>query len=150
MYLGKLDLSILRWEKLLIRDARRWSKNFFKKPENIKGKNEELLEEIKNQGTKESGNKDSQTDKTKISLIYDPNYNVYKYTLDISLIPSKFDMLGMFYREFIGLKSPEARTKKNTNHKFVVLNKASNEYDKLIKECKKVYEREPKDDKSYG
>ena len=56
----------------------------------------------------------------------------------------------MFYKEFISLISFKARTKENTNHKFVVLNNALNEYDKLIKQYKKVYEREPKDDKSYG
>ena len=49
----------------------------------------------------------------------------------------------MFYGEFICLKSLEDRTKENTNHKFVVLNNALNEYGKLIKEYKKVYEREP-------
>ena len=32
---------------------------------------------------------------------------------------------------------------------YVVLSNALNEYDKLIKEYKKVYEREPKDDKKY-
>ena len=39
----------------------------------------------------------------------------------------------MFYKEFISLISFKARTKENTNHKFVVLNNALNEYDKLIK-----------------
>ena len=52
-------------------------------------------------------------------------------------------MLEMFYGEFICLKSLEDRTKENTNHKFVVLNNALNEYGKLIKEYKNVYEREP-------
>ena len=47
----------------------------------------------------------------------------------------------MFYRQFISLKSLEVRTKENTNHKSVVLNNALNEYDKLIKEYKKIYER---------
>ena len=85
-------------------------------------------------------------------MIYDQNHNFYKYRLDkfsnISSIESKFDMLEMFYKEFITLKSLEVKTEENTNHKFVVLNNALNEYDKLIKEYKKVYEREPKDDKS--
>ena len=40
--------------------------------------------------------------------------------------------------------------KKNNDSKFEVLNTAFNLYDKLIKEYKKVYEREPKDDKTYG
>ena len=118
----------------------------------IGDKNEELPKEIKNQRTKESGNKDSNTAKIKNSLIYDQNHNFYKYRLDkfsnISSIESKFDMLEMFYKEFITLKSLEVKTEENTNHKFVVLNNALNEYDKLIKEYKKVYEREPKDDKS--
>ena len=35
----------------------------------------------------------------------------------------------MFYRDFIKLKYLEARTKENTNHKSVVSNNASNEYD---------------------
>ena len=87
-------------------------------------------------------------------MIYDQNHNFYKYRLDkfsnISSIESKFDMLEMFYKEFITLKSLEVKTEENTNHKFVVLNNALNEYDKLIKEYKKVYEREPKDDKNYG
>ena len=47
----------------------------FKRLENIKGKNEELLKEIKNQKSKEFGNKDSKTDKTKNYLIYDQNRN---------------------------------------------------------------------------
>ena len=85
-------------------------------------------------------------------MIYDQNHNFYKYRLDkfsnISSIESKFDMLEMFYKEFITLKSLEVKTEENTNHKFVVLNNALNEYDKLIKEYKKVYEREPKEDKS--
>ena len=40
---------------------------------------------------------------------------------NISSMDSKFDMLKMFHREFISLKSLEARMKENTNHKFVVL-----------------------------
>ena len=93
------------------------------------------------------GNKDSQTAKARNSLIYDQNHIFYKYRLtkfsNISSVESKFDMLEMFYGEFICLKSLEDRTKENTNHKFVVLNNALNEYGKLIKEYKKVYEREP-------
>ena len=44
----------------------------------IGDKNEELPKEIKNQRTKESGNKDSNTAKIKNSLIYDQNHNFYK------------------------------------------------------------------------
>ena len=50
-------------------------------------------------------------------------------------------MLEMFYRELISLKGLEAKTKENTNHKFVVLNNALNEYDKLIKEYKSLWKR---------
>ena len=98
--------------------------------------------------------KDSKTDKTKNNLIYDPNHNFYKYRFSkfaqMSSIESKFNTLEMFYRQFISLKSLEVRTKENTNHKSVVLNNALNEYDKLIKEYKKIYERESNNDKSCG
>ena len=56
----------------------------------------------------------------------------------------------MFYREFIILTCLEVKTKGNTNHKFVVWNNTINEYGKLIKQYKKVYEREPKDNKKYS
>ena len=39
----------------------------------------------------------------------------------------------MFYKEFISLISFKARTKENAIHKFVVLNNALNDSDKLIK-----------------
>ena len=87
-------------------------------------------------------------------MVYDQNHNFYKYILDkfynISSIESKFGMLEMFCREFISLKILEARTKENTNHKFVALNNALNEYNKLIKEYEKVYEKDHTNDKSYG
>ena len=41
-------------------------------------------------------------------------------------------MLKMFHREFISLKSLEVKTKENINHKFVILNNALNECEKLI------------------
>ena len=126
----------------------------FKRVENIKGKNEELLQEIKNKRTKGLGNKDSKTATAKHFLIYGQNHNFYKYGLDIlfnvSSTESKSDTLEMFYKKFISLISFKVRAKENTNHKFVVLNNALNEYHKLIKQYKKVYKREPKDDKSYG
>ena len=62
----------------------------------------------------------------------------------ISSIESKFDMLEMFYIQFINLKFLDAEPE-NLN-KFTVLNNASKLYDDLIKEYKKVYENEPKDD----
>ena len=81
----------------------------------------------------------------------------HKYQLDkfsnISSIESKFDTLKLFklfYRDFISLKNLEARTTENIDHKPVVLNSALEEYGKLTKEYKNVYEREPKGDKSYG
>ena len=40
--------------------------------------------------------------------------------------------------------------KENTYHKFVVLNNELNKYNKFIKEYKKFYGNEPKDDKKYG
>ena len=64
-------------------------------------------------------------------------------------ILSKFDVFESFYKMFISLKSLDAK-KENNDSKFEVLNTAFNLYDKLIKEYKKVYEREPKDDKTYG
>ena len=73
----------------------------------------------------------------------------YKYRLSkffkISSIESKFDMLEMFYIQFINLKFLDAEPE-NLNHKFTVLNNASKLYDDLIKEYKKVYENEHKDD----
>ena len=81
----------------------------------------------------------------------------HKYQLDkfsnISSIESKFDTLKLFklfYRDFISLKNLEARTTENIDHKPVVLNSVLEEYGKLTKEYKNVYEREPKGDKSYG
>ena len=74
------------------------------------------------------GNKNSQTAKAKNSLTYDQNHNFYKYRLDkfpnISSIESTFDMLEMFYKNFISLERLEAKTKENTHHKFVALNNA--------------------------
>ena len=113
----------------------------------IGDKNKELPKEIKNQRTKESGN--SNTAKIKNSLIYDQNHNFYKYRLDkfssISSIDSKFDMLKMFHKEFISLKSLEARMRENTNHKLKCIKQVWQ-----IKQYKKVYERNSKDDKSYS
>ena len=94
------------------------------------------------------------TVKTKFSLVYDQNHNFYKYGLDkvVEILPieSKFDIFVKFYKDFISLKSVEAKTKKKTDQKFVVLNSASNENNKLIKEYKKVHKRESKGDKSNG
>ena len=151
---AKFDYSPLgrAFNKGLDKDDQK--QGLFKELENIKGRNEELLGEIKNSRTKDSGNKNSKTAKAKNFFIYDQNPKFYKYRFDkfsnISSIESKFHMLEIFYTEFISLKSLEARTKENTNQKFFVLNSALNEYDKMIKQYKKVYEREPKDEKRYG
>ena len=82
-------------------------KGLLKRLENIKDKNEELLKEIKNQKTKELGNKDSQTAKAKNSLIYEQNHNFSSISIE-----SNFDILEMFYREFISLKSIGVKRKK--------------------------------------
>ena len=67
----------------------------------------------------------------------------------ISLTESKLDTLEMFCRGIICLKTSETK-KEKTNHKFIVLNNASDLYNnELTLEYKKVCEREPKDDKSY-
>ena len=58
-------------------------------------------------------------------------------------IESKLDIFGTFYKDFISIKSLESKTKKNTDHKFVILDNATNKYYKLIKEYKNVYKREP-------
>ena len=68
----------------------------------------------------------------------------------ISSTESKLDTLEKFYREFICLKIPETK-KEKTNHKFTVLNNASDLYNnELTLKYKKICEREPKDDKSCG
>ena len=123
----------------------------FKRVKGIGDKSEELLKEIKNERTKESDKKDSKTAKTKNSLVYGRNHNFYKYWLDkfveMPSIQSKFDVFETFYKDVICLKDLETKTRNITNHKFAVLNNASNESNKLIKEYKKVYKREPKNDK---
>ena len=120
----------------------------FKRLETIKGKNEELLKEIKNQKAEKS---DSQTTKAKNPLFYDSNYDFRKYRLSKFLktpsIESKFDNIVSFYNDFISLKSVNIKPEKNTD-RLNTLNTAFSLYDKLVEEYKKIYEREPKDDKS--
>ena len=54
----------------------------------------------------------------------------------------------MFYKEFTRLKFLDTKPEKR-DHKFTVLNNASDRYNnELTPEYKKVYEIEPKDDKS--
>ena len=93
-----------------------------KSVKNIGDKDKELLKEIKNQITKESNKKDSKTVKTKNSLVYDQNHNFYNYRLDkfveIPSIESTFDIFETFYKDVVSLKTLEAKTKKNTDHKL--------------------------------
>ena len=56
-------------------------------------------------------------------------------------------MIEKFYKDFISLMDVDAEPE-NIEHKLVVLNKVWKFYDDLIKEYKKVYERESKYDKS--
>ena len=123
----------------------------FKRLKNIEGKNEKLLKEIKDEKTKEPAKKDSETNKTKNPLIYDSKHSFYKYRLSefnkISSIDSKFDIIEKCYKDFISLTDVDAEPE-NIEHKLVVLNKVSKIYDNLIKEYKKVYERESKNYKS--
>ena len=94
-----------------------------KSVKNIGDKDKELLKEIKNQITKESNKKDSKTVKTKNSLVYDQNHNFYNYRLDkfveIPSIESTFDIFETFYKDVVSLKTLEAKTKKNTDHKLL-------------------------------
>ena len=93
-----------------------------KSVKNIGDKDKELLKEMKNQITKESNKKDSKTVKTKNSLVYDQNHNFYNYRLDkfveIPSIESTFDIFETFYKDVVSLKTLEAKTKKNTDHKL--------------------------------
>ena len=94
-----------------------------KSVKNIGDKDKELLKEIKNQITKESDKKDGKTAKTKNSLIYDQHHNFYNYRLDkfaeIPSIESTFDIFETFYKDVVSLKTLEAKTKKNTDHKLL-------------------------------
>ena len=122
----------------------------FKRSKNIESKKEKLLKEIKDQITKEPAKKNSETNKAKNALIYDSKRSFYKYRLSefnkILSNDSKFDTIEKCYKDFISLTDVDAEPK-NIEHKLVVLNKASKHYKDLIKEYKKVYEREPKNDR---
>ena len=56
-------------------------------------------------------------------------------------------MIERCYKDFINFMNVDAEPE-NINHKFVVMNEVSELYDKLIREYKNVYRREPMDDKS--
>ena len=84
-------------------------------------------------------------------MIYDSKHSFYKYRLSefnkISSIDSKFDIIEKCYKDFISLMDVDAEPE-NIEHKLVVLNKLSKLCDDLIKEYKKNYERESKNDKN--
>ena len=86
-------------------------------------------------------------------MIFDPKHSFQKYRLKEfnkkSTTDSKFEMIKSCYKDFFNLISLDAEPK-TINQKLTVLNEVSKLYDNLIKEYKKVYEREPKNDKSYG
>ena len=84
-------------------------------------------------------------------MIYASKHTFYKYRLSefnkISSIGSKFNKIEGCDNDFPPLKYINAEPE-NIKHKLVVLNEVSKLYDDLIKEYKKVYEREFKDGKS--
>ena len=84
-------------------------------------------------------------------MIYNSKHSFYKYRLSefikISSIDSKFNRIEECCDDFIALMDVDAETE-NIKHKLVVLNEVSKLYDDLIKEYKKVYERESKDGKN--
>ena len=85
---------------------------FLKRLKNIEGKNEELLDKIKDQKTTISG----KASKAKNSLFYDTNrdfcrYRVYTY-LKILSIKSKFDEFEPFYIKFVNLKNLDIKEDK--------------------------------------
>ena len=53
----------------------------------------------------------------------------------------------MFYKDFTDLKDVDIKPE-DINHTFTVLNNALKLYDDMTTEYKKVFEREPKDDKN--
>ena len=84
-------------------------------------------------------------------MIYDLKHSFEKHKLGkfnkIPSIESKFDTTVESYRDFFKLMDLDTEAE-NINHEYVVLNEVSKLYDNLIKEYKKVYERESKNNKS--
>ena len=84
-------------------------------------------------------------------MIYDSRHTCYKYRLskfnNIPSIESKFDRINNGCKDFTIFMDVDAEVE-NIDHKFVVINEISKFYDNLIKEYKKDYERELKDDKT--
>ena len=118
---------------------------------NIEDENKETLEEIKNEKTKKPAKIDTKANKTKNPLIYDSWHTFYKYELsefnNIQSIESKFDRISNCYKDFTSLMDVDTEPE-NIDHMFVVINEVSKLYEHLIKEYKKYYVREPKDDKT--
>ena len=147
----KFDYSPLSkvFNKALDEDHKK--EGVFKRSKNIEGKNEKLLKEIKDQITKEPAKKNIETNKAKNALIYDSKHSFYKYRLSefnkISSIDSKFDIIEKCYKDYISLTDVDVKLE-SIERKLVVLNKVSKLYDDLIKEFKKVYKRESKNNKS--
>ena len=123
----------------------------FKRLKNIEDKNEAQLKAIKDQKPKNLNKTNGETNKTKTPLIYNSKHSFYKYRLSefnkISWVDSKFNKIEEYCDDSIALKDVDAEPE-NIKHKLVVLNKASELYDDLIKEYKKAYERKSKDDNS--
>ena len=121
-----------------------------KRLKNIEDKNEEQLKAIEDQKTRIINKTNSETNKTKNLLVYNFKHSFYKCRLSefikISSIDSKFNKIEACYDDFIALKYVHAEPE-NIKHKLVVLNEISKLYDDLIKEYKKVCERESKDGK---
>ena len=84
-------------------------------------------------------------------MIYNSKHSFYKNRLSefikLSSTDSKFNKIEECYDDFIALKDVGAEPE-NIKHKLVVLNEVSKLYDDLVKEYKKVDERESKDGKS--
>ena len=123
----------------------------FKRLKNVQDKNEAQLKATEDQKPKNLNKTNDETNNTKISLIYNSKHSFYKYRLSefnkISSVDSKFNKIEEYCDDSIALKDVDAEPE-NIKHKFVVLNKASELYDNLIKEYKKAYGRKSKDDKS--
>ena len=66
---------------------------------------------------------------------------------NIPSIESKVDRINNGCKDFTIFMDVDAEVE-NIDHKFVVINEISKFYDNLIKEYKKDYERELKDDKT--
>ena len=80
----------------------------FKRLKILKIKTKKHQKKLKIKKTKKSAKKDSETNKSKSSLIYSPKHSFYRYRLSefnkISLIDLKFNKIEECYGKFIALK----------------------------------------------